>query len=202
MNRLMLICGNTGAGKSTFLRGVSGKYQNIGIIKKYSTRKARTDDNGAIEIEPDCSQDFIEPFEYKYVKFGNVYAFSKKDIDKTLNLGNGMLIIRDLAIFDQLIKDYGEGIVMPFFISRPIDIEKLGKVLKEQGRSHEEIQNRLQDLECDQTDIYNTRTRCFESRVITNLSGSLEEDMYKQFEALCNQFNVELKNRFVNARNE
>jgi len=192
MNRLIIICGNSGSGKSTLIREFASKYENVEIIKKYTTREIRSDESNVPEVQAGCSKEFMKQFEYSYKLLGNIYGFSKLEIDNCLSSNkNPIIIIGNAEMFDVLLKEYGK-IAMPIFIIRESSISELMKNFEQQKRSDKEIETRLQNINIATTDVFNPRIECFEQRIILNSIGLPKKGLDKQFKFICDKFDVDL----------
>lgn len=190
MAKIIIICGDSGSGKSAFMRNVATQYKNLTIIKKYTTREARSDENDAIEIQGNYREEEIKKLEYNYQKNNNLYGFSKKEIDKSLrNNKHAIVIIRDLNILDKIYNDY-PNIVFPFFIERPFIISERIKSLKEQGRGKEEINKILTNPLDDTKNIYYPRLNFFKDRIILNPYNKPIDNMNEQFIKLCKKYDI------------
>jgi guanylate kinase len=144
MNRLIVIAGASGAGKSFLLQQMSEIDARIVPVKKLSTRSPRPyeDTPGqTVDLIFDCTSEQIRSCKYTYRYEGNSYGIRKEDIDRVIKDGNlPFVIVRDCEEILELKKDYVDALVL--YIQSGLSGADLARVLKQQGRSEIDIRTR------------------------------------------------------------
>ena len=124
------------------------------IIPKKTTRPKRENEEcQKPEIVEGISEEEVQACDFKYEYSGNIYGFSKKDIDDASLNGNALMIINDLDILKDLFKEYGTQL-LPVYIYRSSSLEDWTEIMKKSGRTSNEILARKDSLFKSQ-DMYN-----------------------------------------------
>lgn len=114
------------------------------VVPKKTTRPARDKEKGKHpEILEGIAREEVEACDFKYEYAGNLYGFSKKDIDEALLDGNVIMIVNDLETISKLNEAYSHQF-KPTFICRAKSLEEWEKSMSEAGRNSGEIRNRAQ----------------------------------------------------------
>src|SRR6185436_6324039 len=111
MNKLIIVAGASGAGKSFLLQQMNEIDSNIVPIKKLSTRNPRPYEakpGSEVDLIFNCTTDEIKrkcQYIYKYEK--ETYGIRKSEIDSALSHGKmPFVIVRDCQEILELKKDY------------------------------------------------------------------------------------------------
>lgn len=124
------------------------------IIPKKTTRPKRENEEcQKPEIVEGISEEEVQACDFKYEYSGNIYGFSKKDIDDASLIGNALMIINDLDILKDLFNKYGTQL-LPVYIYRSGSLEDWTEIMKKSGRTSNEILARKDSLFKSQ-DMYN-----------------------------------------------
>lgn len=118
---------------------------HIGIVPKKTTRPSRDGVEDKPEIKEGMSFEEVEESDWKYTIFGNLYGFSKNDIDGILNTGDAMMIVNDMEIMRQLKQAYPRNF-LPILIYRAANEEEWGNLMQQGNRSREEIEKRSKQV--------------------------------------------------------
>lgn len=114
MNKLFILSGASGVGKSTLLnRLVLDNF--CGAANKYSERKRfnTLDDVIAVDdiTDPNLECDLI------YTMYGNKYGFSSKKIQEELEIGNQILIANDVNTIDKIKTLFPNNVIVIYIVS-------------------------------------------------------------------------------------
>lgn len=181
MNRLLIVGGISGAGKSYMLEQLANRGLDVVPIKKLTTRNARPyEESDDIDLEYGVSNTEISKCEYRYNYAGETYGVSKKEIDSVLNSGRSpIVIVRSSLSIQQLKEDYPEAICI--YIKSAYTGKDLKKQLREQGRTDIDIEERMSRQITDLHD-YTSHFHLYDY-VFSNLFDS---------DSLINQFDLAL----------
>lgn len=193
MNKLIVVVGDSGSGKSHLARLSANRHKDIKIIKKYSDREIRPSEMGGVpEIQPGCSTEQVKNLEYSYVGAEEKnYGFSKKEIDKVLEDGyNPILIAPNKNILTRLCKDYKDKIC-PIYIQRAMSDEDFVKELGSE-RSKEQIEARI-STRWKMDDFWRERKNLFGYRYIINGLFMNDELLENWFELILRENDVNIE---------
>ena len=124
------------------------------IIPKKTTRpKRESEEFQKPEIVEGISLEEVQACDFKYEYSGNIYGFSKKDIDDASLSGNALMIINDLDTLNDLFKEYGTHL-LPLYIYRSGNLKNWTKIMQKSGRTSNEILSRKNSLHKSR-DMYN-----------------------------------------------
>jgi guanylate kinase len=145
MNKLIILAGASGAGKSFLLQQMSKINKNIAPIKKLTTRKARPYESSSCEIDLifGCdSNDIKEKCKYNYIYDGETYGIIKEEIDNALFEGKSpFVIVRDCEEILDMKNDY-PGKTITLYMQSGFSGSDLEEVLRKQGRDDIDISKR------------------------------------------------------------
>lgn len=147
ISHIFLLAGNPGSGKSYLMRNIISKLPQFEIIKKYSTRPKRKDEENAPEIEGGYDAEFVSKLDYTYTTKmndeSNIYGVKKEDIENSLKNGKIPIIITSNEDFYlQIANDFPCQTHILEVVS--LDNEDIQmEIFKDQDRSDEEIKNRI-----------------------------------------------------------
>ncbi|WP_417326863.1 AAA family ATPase [Halarcobacter sp.] len=143
--KIILIVGDSGAGKDTLLKALRNEFSNINFVRRYITREADSHENNYF-LETSAftvlqTQGFFISSWYAH---GNSYGISRSSIKKGVNI---------ISISRSRIKDFESSYEKVFTINITVSKEVLRKRLEKRAReSKEEIDKRLErnypKLEC------------------------------------------------------
>lgn len=198
MNKLIVLVGDSGCGKSHLVNLVSDNYSDdFYIIKKYTNRQKRAWEENAIEIKSGCSEEELQGFEYSYIgKGGKIYVFSKSEIDTALQMGKSPIVI--VANEEMLLRLYYDyiGQVCPIYIQRDTLDADFIRELKKEGRTDEQINERLVGRH-EILDLYLKRKKLFGNNFIINGQFLENDNLLGWFETIVkeNKIDIEETNR-------
>jgi len=145
MNKLIILAGASGAGKSFLLEQMKNVNPNIIPIKKLSTRKPRSYEKEGTEVDLyfNCDVDKIQrQCKYVYPYGKETYGIIKEDIDCALRQGKiPAVIVRDCKEIIDIKKDY-KGKTVTLYMQSGYSGTDLEKILIEQGREDIDITER------------------------------------------------------------
>jgi len=141
-NFIVVISGDYASGKSYIAREILSKYPKLSIIQKKTTRESRIDEGDVPEIVGGVTRDDIEKFEYKYELNGQLYGFSKSEIEDTFDHNKiPCVIISNGKIFGKLNRDYPNKVLL-LHIKPFLTDETFEDTFDKQGRTREEFNAR------------------------------------------------------------
>lgn len=145
MNKLIIVAGASGAGKSFLLQQMSEIDPSIVPIKKLSTRKPRAYEkkpSAQVDLIFECSLRKIQAecqFIYRYES--ETYGIRKSDIDAALAKGRiPFVIVRDCEEIIALKKEYNKTLTL--YLQSGYSGQDLAAVLRRQGRDEIDIETR------------------------------------------------------------
>ena len=155
MNKLFLIDGAAGAGKSDLVNFVNGSKHNysISILQKVTTRSKREKEKAEeIELTFISKQEFaelesnVDDF-YSYQYYGEGYGFKKSDLIYSISTYEfTFVIIRDKELIERIKKELG-SIVQIIHVFVYTDEGLARERLTKEGYTDEEIEFRLGRIE-------------------------------------------------------
>lgn len=154
MNRLIILAGASGAGKSFLLEQLYERYTYIEPIKKLSTRHKREYENPSesfVDLIFNVKLDLIHQcdYHYKYEKYH--YGIQKDDIDYVLDRGKSpIIIVRTSNIVKRLKIDYPNSLTI--YVQNILSGDDLKQKLKSLGRSDISLDERMTRFEKDFND--------------------------------------------------
>lgn len=153
---IIVITGESGSGKSWIIRELLSKYPNIDIMKKYTTRNSRVDEDGTnIETQGNMSFEEVSKMEYTYVNSMNkeLYGFKAADINNSLISGKiPCLGISDEKMYIKLSNDFPDMKLLLLKVVPYYDYDTMKESWEKQGRTLEEFEQRKGVLENPLTD--------------------------------------------------
>lgn len=198
---IIILMGNPGSGKSYIARTIAKENTNIEVIKKYSTRPKRKDEEGGVvETEAGCTPEFIQTLEYQSVfemrGERNLFGCSKTEIENALKKGkNPVIATTDLAFYEKILNDFPcqTHIVL---IDNPIynDDQQI-EIFKKQGRDSKEIENRIGLRTMDDVHKYDYNLRTIVNPIQYIRKFSEEENrnfIFTQLKYIIENFGGEL----------
>lgn len=128
---------------TSILMNLKEMADSITIIQKKTTRPPRDKNQNKPEIQEGLSLEEVEKCDWTYTMGGNLYGFSKKEVDSALENGNAMVIVNDpeLKIMKQLKHTYPTQLI-PIQIYRTATVEEWINLMKKDNRTPEEIEIR------------------------------------------------------------
>lgn len=194
MNKLIVLVGDSGSGKSHLVNLVSDNYRDdFNIIKKYTDRKKRANEENAIEIKSECSKEELQGFEYSYIgKSNKIYVFSKSKIDTTLQMGKSpIVIVANEEMLLRLCNDY-RGRVCPIYIQRDTIDADFIRELEKEGRTDEEIRERLVGRH-EMLDLYIKHKKLFGDNYIINGQFLENDKLLGWFETIIQENGIQIE---------
>ena len=192
-NKLVILVGDSGCGKTELMKLVLQNHsEKFSAIKKSSTREARPGEENAIEIKPGCSIQEVDAMDYVYIGHnGNKYGFMKEQIEEPFNQGKSPMVIVDSEqILIELCRNY-TGRVCPIYIQRDASDEDFIEELKMQGRTEEQIKQRL-DSRHKAKNLWGQCKDLFGYRYIINGPFLSKEKFLGWFETIAEENNIDL----------
>ena len=127
---------------------------NITIVPKKTTRPPRENEEQSkkVEILEGLSEEEVNACDITYEYSGNLYGFSRGEIDEALKQENVLMIVNDLDAITELKKIYRENLKI-IIIYRAYNQVNWPEMMKNIGRSQDEIERRLTSLK-DTKKIY------------------------------------------------
>lgn len=125
------------------IRGFKELADSITIIQKKTTRPPRDEVKYKPEIKEGLPLGEVQKCDWTYTMTGNLYGFSKSEIDEALKNGHAIVIVNDpkLEIMRELKKAYPSELV-PLTIIRTANLEEWEDLMKKDNRTPEEIEKR------------------------------------------------------------
>ena len=192
-NKLIILVGDSGCGKTELMKLVLQNHsEKFSATKKSSTREARPGEENAIEIKPGCSIQEVDAMDYVYTGHnGNKYGFMKGQIEEPFNQGKSpMVIVDSKELLKELCRNY-KGRVCPIYIQRDVSDEDFIEELKRQGRTEEQIKQRL-DSRHEAKDLWERCINLFGYRYIINGPFLSKEKFLGWFERIAEENNIDL----------
>ena len=192
-NKLVILVGDSGCGKTELMKLVLQNHsEKFSAIKKSSTREARPGEENAIEIKPGCSIQEVDAMDYVYIGHnGNKYGFMKEQIEEPFNQGKSPMVIVDSEeLLKKLCRNY-TGRVCPIYIQRDKGDEDFIEELKRQGRTEEQIKQRL-DSRHEAKALWGKKQNLFGYRYIINGPFLSKEKFLGWFERIAEENNIDL----------
>ena len=192
-NKLIILVGDSGCGKTELMKLVLQNHsEKFSAIKKNSTREARPGEENAIEIKPGCSIQEVDAMDYVYIGHnGNKYGFMKEQIEEPFNQGKSPMVIVDSEqILIELCRNY-TGRVCPIYIQRDVSDEDFIEELKMQGRTEEQIKQRL-DSRHEAKALWGKKQNLFGYRYIINGPFLSKEKFLGWFERIAEENNIDV----------
>lgn len=145
MNRLIILAGASGAGKSFLLEQLYERDENIEPVKKLSTRKKRDyekEQRRFVDLIFGVSRELINQCEYHYKYEANHYGIQKDDLDYMLDRGKSpIIIVRNSKTVEKLKQDYPRSLII--YVQNILSGSDLKDKLIELGRSDINIEQRM-----------------------------------------------------------
>lgn len=135
-NKLLLLCGVSGVGKSSIIKELKKLDSKIVYISPYTSRQLREYEKDKINVLKESIIEHPEKFLIINKIYGNLYATPKKEIFDAIQKGNIPLLDFPLEKVEELKKRF-EGEIYCAYILPP-SIEILKKRLEDERDSREE----------------------------------------------------------------
>ena len=147
---LIVVSGTSGSGKNTVINEIIAKNPNVKIMKSYTTRPPRGENDNAYhfvsikELEGKIKRN--EMFEVEEVHKGTFYGISKESLENTKN----GIYIKDVDVNGSMkLKKYlGDGAKLVYL---DVDKNELIERLKVRGENEESIKLRISRYEYEKT---------------------------------------------------
>lgn len=149
MNKLILLTGPSGVGKTTIARALLKAMPNLQRLVTYTTREPRPNEQNGVDYNFVSKDEFKEKltnnefFESAEV-YGNFYGNSRKDLEKIWRAGKICLAVLDVQGVESVKKIFPEA--KTIFIL-PDNLENLKKRIRERPMSDEAFANRWKKVE-------------------------------------------------------
>jgi pyrimidine deaminase RibD-like protein/guanylate kinase len=154
MNRLIIIAGASGAGKSFLLEQLYERFEEIEPVKKLSTRQKREYEKlqkSFVDLIFDVKLELINQCEYHYKYAQYSYGIQKDDLDYILDRGGSpIIIVRTSDIVKKLKQDYPHALTI--YVQNILSGDDLKNRLKLLGRSDIKQDERMARFERDFND--------------------------------------------------
>ncbi|OFY92687.1 MAG: hypothetical protein A2491_02205 [Bacteroidetes bacterium RIFOXYC12_FULL_35_7] len=151
MNKLIIVAGASGAGKTFLLENLYQRYSDIEPIKKMSTRKERDYEKSKdtfIDLIYDVKREIIDRCEYHYKYENYFYGLEKSEIEYVLDRGKSpIVIIRDSRTVEKMKKDYPKSVTI--FLQNILSGKDLKEQLFKKGREDIKIAERMDRFQKD-----------------------------------------------------
>ena len=168
-NRIYILSGGSGAGKTVLLNSILEKNPNTSITPpKYSDREKRNSDD---DIKTIATDDFNkEEYTFVYSMNNHTYGFRSVDIIDCLKKGkNVFIIISDLRIIKDFKKYFG-SLVTVIYIFRNMSESDLNKILETRNKQNEE-KNKQTDISKDtENKIRKSRLYLIQRQYVENIA--------------------------------
>lgn len=194
MNKLIILVGDTGSGKSHLVNLVSDNYRDdFDVIKKYTNRQKRAGEENAIEIKSGCSEEELQGFEYSYIgKCNKIYVFSKSQIDTALQMRkNPIVIVANEEMLLRLCNDYRNR-ACPIYLQRDTIDADFIRELKKEGRTDEQINERLAGRH-EILDLYIKHKKLFGDNFIINGQFLKNDKLLGWFETIIKENGIDIE---------
>ncbi|MBL4941861.1 MAG: hypothetical protein JKY81_09380 [Colwellia sp.] len=157
MNRLIIVAGASGAGKSFLLEHLYARDKTIVPIKKLSTRPHRTyekNSNNFVDLHFNVKEWSVKQCEYHYKYENEYYGIQKEDIDYVLERGSSpIIVVRNPRVVKDLMKAYPSA--FSIYLQNILSGSDLKKRMIELGRTDIDIEKRSSRTENDYYDYCN-----------------------------------------------
>jgi guanylate kinase len=178
MQRLVIIGGASGAGKSFLLERLTEVDPTLVSIRKLSTRRARPSEELASpsDLEVGQSVDTVRSCDYWYTYGTDLYGIRKVDVDDALARGQSpVVIVRKSATIQQLCEAYERPIVL--YLQSALSGYELVQKLRELGRRDIDMYERAERLRLDFQEYVNY-INLFDAVIINYYDHSLFEQLH------------------------
>lgn len=185
MNRLIVLAGASGAGKSFLLEQLHERDKSVVPVKKLSTRAKREYEKkqtSFVDLIFEVDRNLISQCEYNYRYEEHFYGIQKREIDYELSRGKSpIIIIRSSKTVKRLKKDYPNSLII--YVQTILSGDDLKRKLKELGRSDISINKRMGRFVNDYYDFCNY-TYLYDYIILNRFE---EERFLNQFENILNK---------------
>lgn len=164
------------------IRELKQMADSINIIQKKTTRPSRDGQPNKIEIQEGMSQEEVQKCDWTYTMGGNLYGFSKEEIDDILNGGDAIVIVNDIEIMRELKKAYPKNL-LPIQVYRTATKEEWMNMMKQDNRTKEEIMKRAKQFGYT-TEIYKKLWEMEYPDTIFNMPGVTADKLLQQLKAV------------------
>jgi guanylate kinase len=188
MQRLVIIGGASGAGKSYLVEQAELLVPSLLVIKKLTTRPARPDEPSPVDLIVDRSSENVDACDFVYEYDKHSYGVRRRDIDEALECGRSpLLIVRNGRTVEELLRIYPDALVL--YMQTAISGRDLKKKLEQLGRKDSGLGKRVkrsrQDL--DQyvlyMDLYNAvLINVFDESLLEQLRKALRRPVRRESE--------------------
>lgn len=154
MNRLIIIAGASGAGKSFLLEQLYERFEDIEPVKKLSTRQKREyekPNKSFVDLIFGVKLDLINQCEYHYKYDQYSYGIQKDDLDYILDRGRSpIIIVRTSNVVKKLKQDYPNALII--YVQNILSGDDFMNRLQSLGRSDINQNERMARFERDFND--------------------------------------------------
>lgn len=197
LKKLFLIDGAAGTGKTDLVEYVRNKYHNANVVRKYTTRSLRNEeDNSKLDLiflsEKEFENKNFNP-QNVYTYGGKLYGFDENELVKSIEKYEfTLLIIRNLQIIRRILHEYrNKAFVIPVYIYT--DRNLVEDRLRADGYSQEKIEFRLKRSESCWEDYL--ENDYLETPIIIN--NSIKADFHRKINQLFQSELIKEKKNYI-----
>lgn len=182
---IYIIFGASGSGKTTLLEVIRGKYNNVSIHIKGTTRKKRDYDDDELICYGDDLPD--GKYDYVYGLYGYEYGIEKKQIDDALKKNeNHFIICNSLETIDKLKKDFPAKIIVIYLrFDAPRNI--IEQIQRTKNISDDEIELRLDKISKIEEAFLNY-SYVFDEVIVKTFGGIPEKSLTQQINKILSNY--------------
>lgn len=192
MNKLIILTGDSGCGKTHLMRLMLENYkEDITIIQKQSDREMRPGEENAIEIKPGCQTEEVKKLDYTYMGHnGKVYGFNRQPIKEAFeNKKSPVVIVDNEEMLIKLCQEY-KGKICPIYMQRDTtDLEFIQELREKGKRTEEQIMQRLYSRHKFQ-ELWRRRASLFGYRFIINAQFLENKQLLNWFEKIAEENSI------------
>lgn len=182
---IYIIFGASGSGKTTLLEVIRGKYHNVSIHIKGTTRKKRDYDDEELMCYGDNLPD--GKYDYVYGLYGYEYGIEKRQIDDALKKDeNHFIICNSLETIDKLKKDFPAKIIVIYLrFDAPRNI--IEQIQKTKNISDDEIELRLDKISKIEEAFLN-HSNVFDEVIVNTFGRIPEKSLTRQINRILSNY--------------